>query len=107
MLVAVSTVQRKRRKGGSSEDETDAVPEAEAPAVAATVGPGEDEEDTFSRVINGQNVSDRQPALLSGGVLREYQLKGMEWMVGLWENGLVCGWSVLRGAVGVHATQGH
>jgi len=30
----------------------------------------------------------RQPALVTGGVMREYQLVGMEWLVSLWENGL-------------------
>eukprot|EP00127_Corallochytrium_limacisporum_P002041 Clim_evm29s99 gene=Clim_evmTU29s99 len=29
-----------------------------------------------------------QPALVSGGQLRDYQLEGVEWMIGLWENGL-------------------
>lgn len=36
--------------------------------------------DTFSRVINGEKVSDLQPDLFSGGVLRKYQLDGMEWL---------------------------
>lgn len=29
-----------------------------------------------------------QPKLLSGGVLRHYQLQGVEWMISLYENGL-------------------
>lgn len=80
-------MQRKKRKTPTSDEEES---EAQAAQTLATQA-ADDEEDTFSRVINGQPVSDRQPALLSGGALREYQLKGMEWMVGLWENGLVCG----------------
>ncbi|XP_065672954.1 lymphoid-specific helicase isoform X3 [Hydra vulgaris] len=44
--------------------------------------------DTFCRKINGQKVSDRQPKLLTGGVMREYQLDGMEWLQGLFENGI-------------------
>ncbi|KAI8049215.1 SNF2 family N-terminal domain-containing protein [Syncephalis plumigaleata] len=32
--------------------------------------------------------STRQPALISGGILKEYQLAGMEWLVSLYENGL-------------------
>ncbi|XP_078670176.1 lymphocyte-specific helicase-like isoform X2 [Branchiostoma floridae x Branchiostoma belcheri] len=44
--------------------------------------------DTFHRVIDGKPVSDRQPELFSGGVLREYQLQGMDWMKVLYENGV-------------------
>ena len=33
-------------------------------------------------------VSARQPKLVTGGVLRDYQLAGVEWMVSLYENGL-------------------
>lgn len=32
--------------------------------------------------------SARQPELVTGGVLRDYQLAGLEWMVSLYENGL-------------------
>ncbi|KAJ1928535.1 putative ATPase [Tieghemiomyces parasiticus] len=32
--------------------------------------------------------SARQPALVTGGTMREYQLAGLEWMVSLYENGL-------------------
>ncbi|KAJ1903164.1 putative ATPase, partial [Coemansia sp. IMI 209127] len=48
----------------------------------------EDEEDDKERVINGEAVSFRQPRSISGGVMREYQLEGMEWMASLYENGL-------------------
>lgn len=34
------------------------------------------------------SVSARQPALITGGVLKEYQLAGVEWLVSLFENGL-------------------
>ncbi|RCI02341.1 hypothetical protein CU098_009814 [Rhizopus stolonifer] len=33
-------------------------------------------------------ISARQPALVTGGILRDYQLAGVEWLVSLWENGL-------------------
>ncbi|KAI9279980.1 SNF2 family N-terminal domain-containing protein [Sporodiniella umbellata] len=33
-------------------------------------------------------ISARQPALITGGVLRDYQLAGVEWLISLWENGL-------------------
>ncbi|KAJ1979830.1 putative ATPase, partial [Dimargaris verticillata] len=37
---------------------------------------------------HGGSPSARQPSLVTGGVLREYQLAGVEWMVSLYENGL-------------------
>ncbi|KAI8605478.1 SNF2 family N-terminal domain-containing protein [Dissophora ornata] len=33
-------------------------------------------------------ISARQPRLVTGGVLRDYQLAGVEWMISLYENGL-------------------
>ncbi|KAF9929366.1 hypothetical protein FBU30_001632 [Linnemannia zychae] len=33
-------------------------------------------------------ISARQPKLVTGGILRDYQLAGVEWMVSLYENGL-------------------
>ncbi|XP_076366781.1 lymphocyte-specific helicase-like isoform X2 [Tachypleus tridentatus] len=46
------------------------------------------ETDRFSRVYEGNAVSDRQPELLSGGVMRLYQLEGFEWLKVLYENGV-------------------
>ncbi|KAJ2908442.1 putative ATPase, partial [Coemansia aciculifera] len=39
-------------------------------------------------VIDGQRVSARQPRLITGGIMRDYQLEGMEWLASLYENGL-------------------
>ena len=36
----------------------------------------------------GQDINDDQPLLLSGGVMRDYQVKGYLWMTSLWENGI-------------------
>jgi len=44
--------------------------------------------DSFSRLVNGEKVSDLQPQLFTGGVLREYQIKGYTWMKSLFENGI-------------------
>ena len=30
---------------------------------------------------------DAQPKLLTGGTMRAYQIEGMEWLIGLYENG--------------------
>ncbi|KAK9249174.1 SNF2 family N-terminal domain-containing protein [Lipomyces tetrasporus] len=35
-----------------------------------------------------RSASARQPALVTGGVLRDYQLAGVEWLISLYENGL-------------------
>eukprot|EP00871_Galdieria_phlegrea_P003589 jgi/Galph1/4230/GphlegSOOS_G2877.1 len=34
------------------------------------------------------NPQTKQPALVSGGILRDYQLAGVEWIISLYENGL-------------------
>ena len=34
----------------------------------------------FAGIINGVEASTRQPKLVTGGVLRPYQLDGMEWL---------------------------
>ncbi|KAI8075510.1 SNF2 family N-terminal domain-containing protein [Thamnidium elegans] len=38
--------------------------------------------------ITKPSISARQPSLVTGGILRDYQLAGVEWLVSLWENGL-------------------
>lgn len=49
-------------------------------AVASDVKPGE---------IGMQDLhSARQPALVTGGTMRSYQLEGLEWLISLYENGL-------------------
>ncbi|XP_057299930.1 lymphocyte-specific helicase-like isoform X2 [Hydractinia symbiolongicarpus] len=48
----------------------------------------EDETKPLQRTLNGEKISDRQPLLLTGGVMREYQLEGMEWLRGLFEHGI-------------------
>lgn len=45
--------------------------------------------DTFRRKLkDGSAISDLQSSLVSGGVLRDYQLQGVEWLKALFENGL-------------------
>jgi ATP-dependent DNA helicase len=34
------------------------------------------------------SASARQPSLVTGGVLKDYQLAGVEWLISLYENGL-------------------
>ncbi|XP_037536812.1 lymphoid-specific helicase [Nematolebias whitei] len=40
------------------------------------------------RKVNGQPVPMQQPQLFSGGIMRWYQIEGIEWMRMLWENGI-------------------
>ncbi|XP_064173864.1 lymphoid-specific helicase isoform X1 [Anguilla rostrata] len=40
------------------------------------------------RTVNGQPVPAQQPKLFSGGIMRWYQVEGMEWLRMLWENGI-------------------
>ncbi|TSK22805.1 Lymphoid-specific helicase [Bagarius yarrelli] len=40
------------------------------------------------RTVNGQPVPLQQPKLLTGGVMRWYQVEGIEWLRMLWENGI-------------------
>merc|ERR1719186_151543 len=40
------------------------------------------------RKFEGKTIPDNQPLLLTGGIMRNYQLEGYEWMSTLWENGI-------------------
>ena len=40
------------------------------------------------RTLNGQAISEDQPILLEGGVMRSYQIEGYKWMSTLFENGI-------------------
>ncbi|XP_041803253.1 lymphoid-specific helicase [Chelmon rostratus] len=40
------------------------------------------------RKVNGQPVPAQQPELFTGGVMRWYQIEGIEWLRMLWENGI-------------------
>ncbi|XP_056147849.1 lymphoid-specific helicase [Lampris incognitus] len=38
--------------------------------------------------VNGQPVPEQQPRFFTGGVMRWYQIEGIEWLRMLWENGI-------------------
>ena len=40
------------------------------------------------RTCDGKSIPDDQPLLLSGGIMRDYQLQGYLWMATLYENGI-------------------
>ncbi|KAJ2018169.1 putative ATPase [Coemansia sp. S680] len=58
--------------------------------VAAGDEPKDDEDSATVEplIIDGERVSVRQPRLITGGIMRDYQLEGMEWLASLYENGL-------------------
>jgi len=41
-----------------------------------------------NRQFEGKEIPSNQPLLVSGGIMRDYQLEGYEWMSTLWENGI-------------------
>jgi len=69
---------KKRKRNGKSEiDEQDAKPTKK----------GKSSDDSFA-TTSSNGTSYQQPALVTGGTLRNYQLKGVEWLISLYENGL-------------------
>jgi len=63
-------------KAGSATNVADALQEAA-------------ESDVKASDVGIQNMrSARQPALVTGGTMRKYQLEGLEWLISLYENGL-------------------
>ncbi|XP_040577112.1 lymphoid-specific helicase [Lepeophtheirus salmonis] len=40
------------------------------------------------RLFEGKEIPDDQPLLVKGGIMRDYQIKGFQWMCSLWENGI-------------------
>ncbi|KAK7204152.1 SWI/SNF chromatin remodeling complex component [Myxozyma melibiosi] len=48
----------------------------------------DDNADLTTPVAPPSSSSSRQPALVTGGVLKDYQIAGVEWLITLYENGL-------------------
>ena len=40
------------------------------------------------RSHNGRTIPDEQPTLVSGGIMRDYQIEGLQWMINLDQNGI-------------------
>lgn len=65
--------------------------EKEGPSVQEALADAADEYEEKGEGLGAQDlVATEQPKLVSGGKMREYQLEGLEWLKGLWMNGL-CG----------------
>ncbi|KAI9672483.1 MAG: hypothetical protein M1817_003249 [Caeruleum heppii] len=63
--------------------------QAQAGAASVTEALAQAGEEDDGQVFGAQDlVSARQPDLVSGGVMRSYQLEGLEWLKSLYENGL-------------------
>lgn len=58
-------------------------------SVAEALQEAADDYDEGSNALGAQNLrSTRQPELVSGGVMKPYQLEGLSWLASLYENGL-------------------
>lgn len=55
---------------------------------AAKAGKSEGAADPANESLTKPSASFKQPALITGATLRDYQLRGVEWLVGLYENGI-------------------
>jgi ATP-dependent DNA helicase len=61
------------------------------PTVQEALAQAADEYEAIPEGLGAQElVATQQPALVTGGRMREYQLEGLEWLKSLWMNGL-CG----------------
>jgi len=67
-----------RKKSGDEDDD-----EEERKAKKARLEKGDSD-----RKFEGKAIPENQPLLLTGGIMRSYQLEGYEWMSTLWENGI-------------------
>lgn len=83
---SASTNARKRKAGDEDYQIIDYMDEEELSKRIRKSSPTPSAEETKTKVK--PTASARQPSLVTGGVLREYQLAGVEWLVSLWENGL-------------------
>eukprot|EP00795_Rhopilema_esculentum_P015626 gene15626-6910_t len=81
---ARNSPKKSRKSKSKNEDEGSPDHDTELSADIHT----DDSENSKTRTFNGEIISDRQPILVSGGLMRSYQLDGLEWMRGLFENGI-------------------
>ena len=81
----------KGRKRGRKKNDGPASKKAKLEA-DATPTTGKDEvakiRNDHQRTFEGRDIPPNQPMLLTGGIMRSYQLEGYEWMATLWENGI-------------------
>ncbi|KAK9764297.1 putative ATPase [Basidiobolus ranarum] len=73
-----------KRKNGERVEISESIEETSPPKRHKDEGPVIPDETPSTRIINGQIVSPRQPSLVTGGILKEYQLTGFEWLVSLY-----------------------
>ena len=77
---------KKGRKRGRAKVEDDDSPSKKAKLDASgDLGKARKDPD---RKFEGKDIPANQPLLLTGGIMRSYQLEGYEWMATLWENGI-------------------
>jgi len=80
---ALSEATKKRGRSGRKKSGDEDDDEEERKAKKARLEKGDSD-----RKFEGKAIPENQPLLLTGGIMRSYQLEGYEWMSTLWENGI-------------------
>ncbi|KAL1916936.1 uncharacterized protein VTP21DRAFT_5133 [Calcarisporiella thermophila] len=80
-----AAVSRKRKVDDAKYNITDYM---DAEEVAKRRKQGEENKELDIEKPQKPSLSARQPSLVTGGVLRDYQLAGVEWLISLYDNGL-------------------
>ena len=79
---------RPGRKGSVDQESLAGKRKAEEDERNAKKAKLDEDKKEMDRTFNGKKIPDSQPLLLTGGILRQYQMDGYEWMSTLWENGI-------------------
>jgi ATP-dependent DNA helicase len=74
---------KRKRKSAARDDDVSPPKKTKVELEEPTYNP-----ETHYKNAMGLVVSRRQPSLLTGGTMRDYQLDGLEWMVALYKNGV-------------------
>jgi ATP-dependent helicase STH1/SNF2 len=89
LTTLTNAVNMQKRSVG---DEVVPEPSAAAPPAGEAVVPKDQEEaenlDYYNTAHKVQEIVTEQPSILVGGKLKEYQIKGLQWMVSLYNNRL-------------------
>ncbi|KAI5120994.1 hypothetical protein M0805_000455 [Coniferiporia weirii] len=75
----------KTGRGGAKQKRNGLAPAAKRRKMAVE---SDDEVEGQQEEKEGEEVKFEQPALVTGGQLKDYQLEGVAWMVSLWQNGI-------------------
>ena len=80
--------KRGRKKAGDEESRSKKIKLDAGAAVSADPKDVAKVRSDIPRTFEGQEIPENQPLLLTGGIMRSYQLEGYQWMSTLWEKGI-------------------